>query len=72
MLQCIENVSRANCPVCMEDMHTSRIACYVPACGHLVHRPCFDEMVQEGFYACPVCKMSMLNMSEVSFIIGLY
>lgn len=28
--RCVENVSRSNCPVCLEDIHTSRIPCHIP------------------------------------------
>lgn len=38
MFQCVENVSRQNCPVCMEDIHTSRIGAHVLPCGHLLHK----------------------------------
>ncbi|KOB73020.1 putative vitellogenin [Operophtera brumata] len=51
--RCVENVSRSNCPVCLEDIHTSRIPCHIPDCGHLLHRPCFEQLLQSGHYACP-------------------
>lgn len=35
--QCIEKSSHSNCPVCLEDLHTSRIAAHIPPCGHLIH-----------------------------------
>lgn len=41
----MENVSRSNCPVCLDDIHTSRIPCHIPDCGHLLHRTCFEELV---------------------------
>ncbi|XP_065571835.1 RING finger and CHY zinc finger domain-containing protein 1-like [Artemia franciscana] len=63
--QCIENMSRGNCPICMEDIHTSRIPSHIPSCGHLIHRTCFDALVRGGHYACPVCQKSMLNMESV-------
>lgn len=43
----MENVSRSNCPVCLDDIHTSRIPCHIPDCGHLLHRTCFEELVIE-------------------------
>ncbi|KAK2722419.1 hypothetical protein QYM36_002829 [Artemia franciscana] len=65
MESCIENMSRGNCPICMEDIHTSRIPSHIPSCGHLIHRTCFDALVRGGHYACPVCQKSMLNMESV-------
>lgn len=43
--QCVENISRSNCPVCLGDIHTSRYPCHIPDCGHLLHKTCFDQLV---------------------------
>lgn len=58
-------MSRANCPVCLEDIHTSRIPCQIPQCGHLLHRPCFTQLLNAGFYACPVCQTSVMDMTQL-------
>ncbi|GLG98987.1 RING finger and CHY zinc finger domain-containing protein 1 [Gryllus bimaculatus] len=63
--KCVENVSHSNCPVCLEDIHTSRIPCHIPDCGHLLHRTCFEELLQAGHYACPSCQTSLLDMSQL-------
>ena len=63
--QCVENVSHANCPVCLEDIHTSRIPCHIPNCGHLLHRTCFEELLHSGHYACPTCQVSLLDMTDL-------
>lgn len=65
VFQCIENVSHANCPVCLEDIHTSRIPCHIPDCGHLLHRTCFEELLHSGHYACPTCQVSLLDMTDL-------
>ncbi|XP_077257251.1 ring finger and CHY zinc finger domain containing 1 [Temnothorax americanus] len=62
---CIENVSHSNCPVCLEDIHTSRIPCHIPDCGHLLHRMCFEELLNSGHYACPSCQVSLLDMTDL-------
>ncbi|KAG0711017.1 RING finger and CHY zinc finger domain-containing protein 1 [Chionoecetes opilio] len=62
---CIVKMGKANCPVCLEDIHTSRNVSHIPPCSHLIHRPCFDDLISAGFYACPVCGSSMLKMDEV-------
>nr|XP_020445946.1 RING finger and CHY zinc finger domain-containing protein 1 [Monopterus albus]XP_020445947.1 RING finger and CHY zinc finger domain-containing protein 1 [Monopterus albus] len=62
--KCVENVSRQNCPVCMEDIHTSRIGACVLPCGHLLHKTCFDDMVRRGVYRCPLCMHSARNMED--------
>lgn len=63
--KCVENVSRSNCPVCLDDIHTSRIPCHIPFCGHLLHRTCFEELLSSGHYACPTCQTSMMDMNQL-------
>ncbi|XP_019866508.1 RING finger and CHY zinc finger domain-containing protein 1 [Aethina tumida] len=63
--KCVENVSRSNCPVCLEDIHTSRIPCHIPNCGHLLHRTCFEQLLHSGMYACPLCQTSVMDMTEL-------
>jgi len=63
--KCVEKVSRGNCPVCQEDIHTSRIPSQIPPCNHLIHKNCFDDMLNNGHYACPVCGVSMIPMKEI-------
>ncbi|KAL0278919.1 UNVERIFIED_CONTAM: hypothetical protein PYX00_000595 [Menopon gallinae] len=63
--KCIENASRSDCPICLEDIHTSRISSHIPNCGHLLHRPCFEELLKSGHFACPTCQTSLVNMSEL-------
>ena len=63
--KCVEKVSRSNCPVCQEDIHTSRIPSQIPPCNHLIHKTCFDEMLSNGHYACPLCGGSMMDMTDV-------
>ncbi|WAR22768.1 ZN363-like protein [Mya arenaria] len=52
--KCIEDSSRRNCAVCLEDLHTSRIDAHIPPCGHLIHR----------IYFCPTCAQSLFDMKE--------
>ncbi|KAK2178840.1 hypothetical protein NP493_527g04011 [Ridgeia piscesae] len=63
--KCVEKASRANCPVCMEDLHTSRIPSHVPSCGHLLHRSCYEELLKSGNYTCPLCNVSLVEMDGV-------
>ena len=63
--KCIEKMSRSNCPVCLEDLHTSRKSCRVPKCGHMLHFKCMQQLLKTGNYACPTCSVSMVDMSSV-------
>ena len=42
-----------------------RIPSQIPPCNHLIHKTCFDEMVSAGHYACPICGVSMMNMTDI-------
>ena len=63
--QCIENVSRANCPICQEDIHTSREPSQIPPCNHLIHKTCFEQLINSGRYNCPFCQRSLVDMTEM-------
>jgi len=62
--KCIEKSSRNNCPVCFEPIHTSRTATHIPPCGHLIHVPCYGDMLKSGLYSCPTCGRAMQDMSD--------
>ncbi|KFU91235.1 RING finger and CHY zinc finger domain-containing protein 1, partial [Chaetura pelagica] len=61
--KCIENVSRQECPICLEDIHTSRVAAHVLPCGHLLHRTCYEDLLNVG-YRCPLCMRSAVDMRQ--------
>jgi len=63
--RCVTNSSRANCPVCMEDLHSSREPAHIPPCSHLLHTSCYRGLVRSGHYACPTCGLSMQDMASV-------
>ncbi|XP_076067976.1 RING finger and CHY zinc finger domain-containing protein 1-like [Oratosquilla oratoria] len=63
--KCIMKMSKIDCPICLEDIHTSRIVSHVPLCGHLIHRPCFNDLIKAGHFACPTCGTSMVGMMQM-------
>ncbi|XP_067677329.1 RING finger and CHY zinc finger domain-containing protein 1-like [Haliotis asinina] len=63
--KCVERVSHDSCPICLDFLHTSRRDLHIPPCGHLIHRECFDDLLQTGNYACPVCNQSLVKMDKV-------
>ena len=65
--KCTEQISRGNCPICLEGIHTSPFKAnwHVPSCGHFIHMTCFKDLVKGGHYSCPVCQKSVLNMEAV-------
>lgn len=62
---CVENVSRCACPVCQEDLHTSKEPCQIPPCHHLIHKSCFDQLIQNCHFYCPTCSKSLLNLQPL-------
>lgn len=45
----------SNCPVCQEDLFSSRMASHEMPCGHAIHWHCFRELTSFDT-RCPVCK----------------
>lgn len=45
----------SNCPVCQEDLFSSRSASHEMPCGHAIHWNCFRELTSFDT-RCPVCK----------------
>lgn len=62
---CVENMSRRVCPVCLEDLHSSRKKVDIPSCSHMIHSECLVEMFQHGRMSCPTCNHSLVDMKNV-------
>jgi RING finger and CHY zinc finger domain-containing protein 1 len=45
----------SNCPVCQDDLFSSRLASHEMPCGHAIHWHCFKELTSYDT-RCPVCK----------------
>ncbi|EDO30561.1 predicted protein [Nematostella vectensis] len=63
--KCVDKSARNDCPVCLEDIHTSRISANMSPCGHMIHSTCMSKLLASGLYMCPLCKGSMVNMSSM-------
>ncbi|KAL7644928.1 UNVERIFIED_CONTAM: hypothetical protein RMT77_004745 [Armadillidium vulgare] len=63
--KCIDDISHRDCPICLEYIHTSRIVSHMPPCGHLIHTPCYIDLLNAGIYACPTCGKSMVHMNSI-------
>eukprot|EP00592_Proboscia_alata_P008301 CAMPEP_0194355184 /NCGR_PEP_ID=MMETSP0174-20130528/3152_1 /TAXON_ID=216777 /ORGANISM="Proboscia alata, Strain PI-D3" /LENGTH=757 /DNA_ID=CAMNT_0039124381 /DNA_START=60 /DNA_END=2333 /DNA_ORIENTATION=- len=48
----------SNCPVCQEDLFSSRSASHEMPCGHAIHWHCFRELTTFDS-RCPVCKKTV-------------
>ncbi|GMI50203.1 hypothetical protein TeGR_g3789 [Tetraparma gracilis] len=60
--------STAECPICIEALHTARVAVFVEVnegkpsrrtCPHFVHAACAEEMARRGGgqLSCPLCRV---------------
>ena len=68
---CREQMYRSNCPVCSEDLFTSREGVASMRCGHVIHPSCLRALISAAFSAddfplavprCPLCKKSVESM----------
>jgi RING finger/CHY zinc finger protein 1 len=44
---CRADSGRNACPLCYEDIFTSRMAAHILPCGHALHFPCYLEMARK-------------------------
>ena len=58
---CIQGKMKQDCPVCMEDMHTSVQGTTFLRCGHSMHVKCFNKYIKSNQIACPMCKKSIVD-----------
>jgi RING finger/CHY zinc finger protein 1 len=66
---CVANAARVNCPVCLEDLHASRISISFLPCGHSLHTPCMQSLFTSESQQCPLCKRSILGPEQQQFMI---
>jgi len=52
---CKSGKYQSNCPVCQEDLFSSRDASHEMPCGHAIHWHCFEELTSFDS-RCPICK----------------
>lgn len=62
--KCID-VSGAVCPICIESLATSTKTFLLNMkCNHLIHQECLSNMFENGNYKCPICSVSLVDMSD--------
>jgi len=57
----------SNCPICQEDLFSSRFASHEMPCGHAIHWDCFKELTSYDT-RCPVCKKTAENPDHMQAI----
>ena len=48
----------SNCPICQEDLFSSRSPIHEMPCGHAIHWHCFQNLIKYDS-RCPVCKKTV-------------
>lgn len=62
---CMKDKYKNNCPVCREDMFSSRQSPQDLPCGHAIHAHCFRRLA--GFdYRCPICKKTVVSQQSMA------
>mmetsp|Transcript_24270 Transcript_24270/g.35468 ORF Transcript_24270/g.35468 Transcript_24270/m.35468 type:complete len:459 (+) Transcript_24270:95-1471(+) len=62
---CMKDKYKNNCPVCREDMFSSRQSPQDLPCGHAIHAHCFRKLA--GFdYRCPICKKTVVSQASMA------
>lgn len=68
---CIENVLKQNCPLCLEDLHSSsRQVFFLPKCNHPVHVDCQQDYIckTNPFYKpCAICRKPNIGNEEMEY-----
>mmetsp|Transcript_30686 Transcript_30686/g.65844 ORF Transcript_30686/g.65844 Transcript_30686/m.65844 type:complete len:379 (+) Transcript_30686:129-1265(+) len=63
--RCFKDKYKNNCPVCREDMFSSRQSPQDLPCGHAIHAHCFRKLA--GFdYRCPICKKTVVSQASMA------
>ena len=63
---CIEETKyNDNCCICQQDLKTSRLHTTILKCNHLVHQECLNQYLKSNQYQCPLCKKSLIDMSNM-------
>ncbi len=61
--RCHDGKYTSNCPVCYEDLFTSRSESHELPCGHVLHWQCFCDL-SDSDVRCPICKKTILDEDE--------
>ncbi|KAG5823302.1 hypothetical protein H9Q74_006595 [Fusarium xylarioides] len=61
--KCIERSTDCDCPICGEYLFTSPRPVVFMACGHSIHKKCYEQHMKVS-YKCPICNKSLTNMES--------
>uniref|UniRef100_A0A803MSU0 Uncharacterized protein n=1 Tax=Chenopodium quinoa TaxID=63459 RepID=A0A803MSU0_CHEQI len=62
--ECVEDSMKNSCPICYEYLFDSTKGTLVMRCGHTIHMGCYEEMLNQQQYRCPLCSKSSMDMAR--------
>lgn len=67
--RCID-IKNTDCPVCLESLFLStKPYVLTEKCDHPIHRHCLEQMLNNGNYKCPLCSISLVDMTKYNILI---
>lgn len=60
---CIKNT---DCPICFDDLIYSTKSMTILKCGHSVHVDCFNNMIENNVYNCPLCLKTCIDNTQIN------
>ncbi|CAL5990977.1 RING_finger and CHY zinc finger domain-containing protein [Hexamita inflata] len=60
------------CPVCMGDLEDTIYGRMLLNCSHAIHKHCYDQLIRQGEYRCPVCRRFLPIEDEREILINYF
>ncbi|KAH0574298.1 CHY zinc finger domain-containing protein [Spironucleus salmonicida] len=64
--KCLQEIG--NCVVCLGTLKKSIYGAIVLNCNHGLHEHCYDELMAQGLFSCPVCRRFLPVEGDVDFV----
>jgi RING finger/CHY zinc finger protein 1 len=62
---CILNMKEENCPICLKSLwNTANQTTHILKCGHSIHTSCFVNCINTQNFYCPLCKKSIIDLTQ--------
>ena len=62
---CTKDKYKDNCPVCRDDIFSSRTSPQELPCGHVIHTRCFRKLALQYDFRCPICKKTVVDKAVI-------
>eukprot|EP00703_Trepomonas_sp_PC1_P004680 JAP91926.1 CHY zinc finger domain-containing protein [Trepomonas sp. PC1] len=69
--KCIKR-GEGSCPICLGTMTDTVYVVSLMNCGHFVHNHCWQKLLQENNFTCPICKKYSITVDQQAQIAKFY